>query len=106
MDAVLSFRPFKAVARPSPGLDVIARCVEHDHRRRGLTRVRWLKRPRPVQDPDIVFRIDRNARGISELPLGRHLRPRVIHLEDRQTASLGLSGLSRKYDCRRDGQRN
>ena len=61
MDAMLAFRPFIAVAGPTPGLDVIARGIEHDHRRRGHRGVFRLKRPRTMQHPDVVLRIDRDA---------------------------------------------
>src|SRR5579864_2689866 len=84
IDAVLALRPFITLAIAAPGLDVIARAIEHDHRRRSHRRLLRLERPRPVKDPDIIPCINRNARGISELPLGGHLGPCMIHLEHRQ----------------------
>src|SRR5207253_9653343 len=83
VDAVLALRPFIAIARPAPRLDVIACGIEHDHRWSSHGFLLWFECSRPVQDPNIVLCIDRNARGISELPLGRHLRPPAIHLEGR-----------------------
>ena len=34
-----------------------------------------------MQEPDIVLGVDREARGIAELPVRRHLRPRLVHFE-------------------------
>ena len=49
MNAVLAFGPFIAAARSAPGLDEIARGVEHHHRRRGHGGFLGLERSRPVQ---------------------------------------------------------
>src|SRR6516225_10025794 len=54
-----------------------------------------LERARTVQQPDIVLRVDGEARCISELELRRQLRPRRIDLEHRHAAGLRLRRLSR-----------
>ena len=82
MDAVLALRPFVAITRSTPSFDVVACRVEHDHRWRSIGRLLRLECPRTVQDPDVILRINRNTRGVSQLPFGRHLRPRTIHFED------------------------
>jgi hypothetical protein len=61
MNAVLAFGPLEAAAGAAPGLDVVAGRVEdHDGRRRhgGLL---GLEGARPMQEPDIVLGIDREA---------------------------------------------
>src|SRR6516162_7935751 len=47
-----------------------------------------LERARTVQEPDIVLRVDGEARRISELELRRQLRPRLVNLEHRNAARL------------------
>ncbi len=81
MDAVLALRPLVARAGAAPGLDEIARRVEHHDRRRRHRGLLRLERARPVQHPDVVLRIDGDAGRIAELPLRRHLRPAGVDLE-------------------------
>ena len=95
VNPVLSFGPFVSIAGAAPGFDVIPCCVENDYGRRSHFRLLRLERPRTVQQPDVVLGIDCKARGIAELPLRRHLRPRAIHFKGRQTAGRRLRG-----DCR------
>ncbi len=79
VDAVLSLRPLRTDVLGAPRLDELASRVEHDHgRRRCLS---GLDRPRPMQEPYVVFVIDRETRGVAEFPLRRHLRPRLVHFE-------------------------
>src|SRR6516165_9368254 len=54
-----------------------------------------LERARTVQEPDIVLRVDGEARRISELELRWQPRPRRIDLEHRHAAGLRLRRLSR-----------
>src|SRR5262249_665624 len=69
------------------------RRIEHDNRGRSLFGVFGLERARAVQEPDIVLRVDCEARRISELELRRQLRPRSVNLEHRNAARLGLRRL-------------
>src|SRR5215475_3481371 len=96
MDAVLSFDPFITTARPAPGLDEIARRIEHDDRRRSHRGLIGLERPRAVQDPGIALCVDGDARHIAEFPLCRNRRPRWINFEHRQVTGLYLRSLSRR----------
>ena len=92
-EAVLPVGPLVAVTGTAPGLDDVAFLVELDHRRRGDAALRGRRvgrgaalalgqRPRPVQHPDVVARVDRHADDVTEQPLvGKRLRPEWIHLQ-------------------------
>src|SRR5215831_16928347 len=88
MDAVLALRPVVSAPRAAPGLHEVARRIEHDDRGRSLSGLFGLERARAVQEPDIVLRVDGEARRISELELRRQLRPRRVNLEHRNAARL------------------
>src|SRR5207245_11798008 len=94
MDAVLPFDPFITIARATPGLDEIARRIEHDDRRRSHLGLIGFERPRTVQDPGIALCIDGNAGHITELPLCWHLRQRWVLLEVRYVAGCRIGVLS------------
>jgi hypothetical protein len=79
VDAVLSLGPFETASRSAPRAQKIARGVEHEYR--GCCGLTGFERARPVQDVDIVLRIDADARCIAEAPLVRHFGPRRIHFE-------------------------
>src|SRR5262245_6515345 len=93
MDAVLALGPVVSAPRAAPGLHEVARCIEHDDRGRSLPGVFGLERARAVQEPDIVLRVDGEARRISELELRRQLRPRRVNLEHWNAARLRLRRL-------------
>src|SRR5215831_7450029 len=93
MDAVLALRPVVSTPRAAPGLHEIARRIEHDDRGRSLSGVFGLERAWAVQKPDIVLRVDGEARRISELELRQQLRPRRVNLEHRNAARLRLRRL-------------
>src|SRR4029077_20617689 len=95
MDAVLALGPVISAARPAPSLDEVAGGIKHDDRGRRLPGVFRLERARTVQEPNIVLRVDGEARRISKLELRRQLRPRRIDLEHRHAAGLRLRRLSR-----------
>src|SRR5262249_9720722 len=88
MDAVFALGPVISACRPAPSLDEVVGGIEHDNRGRRLPGVFGLERARRVQEPDIVLRVDGEARRISELHLRRQLRPRRIDLKYRHAASL------------------
>ena len=88
MDAVLALGPVVSAPGAAPGPHEVARRIEHDNRGRGLSGIFWLERARAVQEPDIVLRVDGEARRISELELRRQPRPRRVNLEHRNTARL------------------
>src|SRR5205814_2474069 len=98
MDSVLSLRPFVTVTVASPGFDVVARRIEHDHGRRRLGRILGLERPWPMQNPDIVAPIDCDTRRVSQFPLRRHLWPGPIDFEGRQTTTLSCEGNSKRQN--------
>src|SRR5262245_35785999 len=93
MDAVLALGPVVSAPRPAPGLHEVARRIEHDDRGRSLSGVFGLERARAVQEPDIVLRVDGEARRISELELRRQIRPRRANLEHGKAARLSLRRL-------------
>src|SRR5262249_23563978 len=95
MDAVLALGPVISAARPAPSLDEVAGSIEHDDRGRSLPGVFGLERARTVQEPDIVLRVDGEARRISELELRRQLRPGGMDLEHRYAGGLRRRRLSR-----------
>ena len=88
VNAVLAFRPVRAGVFVAPRLDERAARVEHDHRRR--RRLTGLERARPMQEPHVVLRIDREAGCIAELHVRRQLRPRLVDLELGKVARPGL----------------
>src|SRR5262249_53850994 len=95
IDAVLALGPVISAPRPAPGLYEVAGGIEHDDRGRRLSGVFGLERTRTVEEPDIVLRVNGEARRISEPELRLQLRPRRIHLEYRHAAGLHLRRLSR-----------
>ena len=79
-DAVLFVRPVEAVGRTAPALDDVTLLVELEHRRRrratlGGRRVELgatfalAQRPRPLQHPDVIARVDRDANDVAEQPV-------------------------------------
>src|SRR6516225_10975821 len=93
IDAMLALGPVISAPRAAPGLHEVASRIEHDDRGRSLSGVFGLERARTVQEPDIVLRVDGEARRISELELRRQLRPRRVNLEHRNAARLRLRRL-------------
>src|SRR5262249_44341970 len=77
----LALGPVVSAPRAAPGLHEVARRIEHDDRGRSPSGVFRLERARAVQEPDIVLRVDGEARRISELELRRQLRPRRVNFE-------------------------
>src|SRR5215831_8084554 len=93
MDAVLALGPVVSAPRAAPGLHEVARRIKHDNRGCSFSGLFGLERARAVQEPDIVLRVDGEARRISELELRRQLRPRWVNLEYRNAARLRLRRL-------------
>jgi hypothetical protein len=114
IDAVLVFEPVVALAWPTPGLEQIAVRIELHHwrgrhaafgawrgKRRGLLVVG--QRTRPLDDPDIVLRIDGDACGLSDDPvIWQRFRPGCIDLEFGKV--VGESGRNRQ--CADEKRRN
>jgi hypothetical protein len=96
VDAVFALRPLVPVPITAPRLDEVARRVEDDYgRRRQLRLFRLQQRARAVQHEHLILRVDRDARGIAELVLRRHLRPCLVDLEGRHAAPRRLRPLGR-----------
>ena len=98
MNAMLPARPLEAGSRSTPGLDEIPGRIENHDRRR---RHRGLLRPkcaRAMQKPDIVPRVDGEARLIPELEFRRQLWPARINLECRHGTR--RNGLGCCLDCK------
>src|SRR5262249_53876748 len=104
MDAVLALGPVVSAPRAAPGLHEVARRIKHDNRGCSFSGLFGLERARALQEPDIVLRVDGEARRISELELRRQLRPRRVNLEHRNAARLRLrrlrSRLGSENPCR------
>src|SRR5580700_7195819 len=101
IDAVLDFRPLVALARAAPALHQVAGLVEHQDRRSGGTALghgRVLlggalarsERVRPLDHPDAIEPVHRDARDLPEDPVIRkRLRPQRVDLELGQATSPG-----------------
>ena len=119
--AVLVLRPFirgrlASGWAPTPSLNEIASAVELEHRRCGHRAQIFGKRARPMQNPHVPLRIDRNGRGIAEPPLRRQLQPAALFSKLRNAPFTNVwcirrPGLSRnakrciapnQRECRRD----
>ena len=86
-DPVIRIRPVVAVARTAPVADQVARLIELENRRRRSAALRGgrigggmqlarFQRAGPMNDPDMVLRIDGDADGLSQNPVVRQrLRP-------------------------------
>ena len=93
VDAVLALGPLVALAGAAPALQQVAGLVEHQHRRSGdaaLGHGRILlggalarrQRARPLDHPDAVEPVDRDAGDLPEDPVVRQrLRPQRVDLE-------------------------
>src|SRR5262249_8511139 len=92
VDRVFVFRPLVSGAFAAPALYVVTGAVElHDGRRfaagvppRLLSDPVGVERPRTLDDPDVIVRIDVEARHLSENPLLRKLWPERIDLVRRR----------------------
>jgi len=94
-DAMLVLWPLIAVAWAAPSLEQISFAIKFHHRRsrpaafggRWIERQRLLiirKRAGTLNDPDMVLRIDRNARCLAHYPVvGQRLGPGGVDLEPR-----------------------
>src|ERR1051325_5796151 len=80
---MLERRPLVIGARPTPGLDQVARRIEfHDRRRTPPDRTRFvgLKRGWPLDNPDMIARIHRHAGDRANDPvIGQRLWPERIN---------------------------
>ena len=93
IDAVLAFRPLVARSGAAPGAHQIAGLVEDENRRRGnaalgLGRIVFggtlagAQRTRPMDDPDTIEPVDRDAGDLADDPVvGQRLRPQRVDLE-------------------------
>jgi hypothetical protein len=91
VDAVLDVRPVVALAGSAPRLEKVAVEIELQDRRRRLATVRGLvaqvvvvlvSRTGPMDHPDAIVRIHRDARHLSQEPVvGEMLRPVRVGLE-------------------------
>src|SRR5262249_40604386 len=94
--------PIVALSRSAPTRYQIAFLIELQHGRRGRAtlRDRWLrcrvhlacfKRACPVDDPNVILSIHRNADSLAENPVIREgLRPQRIDFESRSINSRGF----------------
>src|SRR5581483_3999108 len=102
-DAVVRLRPFVALSGAAPAPDQVAGLIELEYgwglraavaglliRRRLVRRERVL----PVDDPDVILRVNRHADGHPDVPVVRErLRPERINLEPgRHDRTFSLNG--------------
>src|SRR3984957_5483133 len=102
-DGVLVRRPLiSRTALATPSLDEVASVVKLHHGRRGHGSCVWRRGPGThksvwaTKDPYVIARIDCDRRPKSHLPLCRHLWPRGILLELRQSALSYMRSLCRR----------
>src|SRR5207247_7527501 len=117
-DSLIGFRPIVALTPSTPTRQQVALLVvvQNRRRRRATLRNRWigrcvqltlLERPRAMDDPDVVFVVDRHSNGLAQQPMVRQrLRPQRIDFESRglDTRSFDSSSLL-QYAARRQQQR-
>jgi amino acid transporter len=77
--------------RSAPAAQELAGCVELEDRRRRVGALGLGDGTRPVQDPDVIVRVDRDRRHLAEHPVIGNRRPGRIDLELRG-ARLGAGG--------------
>ena len=100
VDPVFALGPLVAVPGPSPGIEEITVAVEPQYVRRGHLGIVCGKRPRTVQEPCVVLRVDGDARDLAKPPLPWQLRPIPIHAEGRHAPFLRGLRLSCRFCLR------
>jgi hypothetical protein len=114
INSMLEIWPFVPFARPAPGSEEIAGCIEFQYggsrAPSGAGFVR-LKSPRPVDDPDVVFAVDGDTGDSADQPFVRQrLRPEGIDLKGgdellrRDDIVLGVLGQRRFMSRQREQQ--
>ena len=83
VDAVLPLWPLIANSRAAPRLDEVTRLAEHHDRGCRHGRLLGRERARTMKQPDVVLRVDGEARRVTQFPFRRNFGPGGIDLERR-----------------------
>ena len=109
-DAVVRNGPVVTLPRSAPVADQIAGLIEFENGWRGFAALRdrritcgvmlaRFERPGPVDDPDVILRVDGHANGLTEYPMIRQwLRPQGIHFKSGRLYSRALQE-GQKKEC-------